>query len=70
MWFERLFPSVSYPSSRLGGVLGSVLKKTKNLFAERADLKSFLQNHVDLDFVSPSLMKYELKEGTSVTRGD
>ena len=57
------FPSASYPSSHLGGVLGSVLKKTKNLFAEHADLKSFLQNHIDLDFVSPSLMKSELKRG-------
>ena len=63
MWFERLFPSVSYPSSHLGGVLGSILKKIKNLFAEHADLKSFLQNHVDLDFVSHSRMKFGLKRG-------
>ena len=67
VWFERPFPSVSYPSSRLGGVLGSILKKTKNLFAEHAKLKCILQNHVD--FVS---IAYEVwtQEGTSIRRGD
>ena len=63
VWSERLFPSVSYPSSRQGGVLGSIPKKTKNLFAEHADLKCILQKHADLDFVSPLLMKFELKRG-------
>ena len=65
MWFERFFPTVSFPSSCLGGTLERLVKKTKSLSGGgySAELTSFLQSQLDFDFVSPSLMKLGLKRG-------
>ena len=62
-WFEQLFPTVSYPSNRLSGVLVRILQRAKRMFEEGANLESFLQEPVDLDLVSASLAKLGLKRG-------
>ena len=57
MWFDTLFPDVSYPSNRLSAVLNRLVKKTEDLQMEGADLTSFLQEKIDFDFVSAALLK-------------
>ena len=52
---------MSSPSSHLGGVPRTIIINVKKLVVEHAALEYFLQNHVDLDFVSPPLMKFVLK---------
>ena len=63
MWFDTLFPDVSYPSNRLSAVLNRLVKKTEDLQKEGADLTSFLQEKIDFDFVSAALLKQGLKRG-------
>ena len=58
-WFDTLFPDVSYPSSRLSGVLNRLVKKTEDLQKEGADLNAFLQEKID--FVSASVANQGLK---------
>ena len=63
MWFDTLFPDVSYPSNRLSAVLNCLVKKTEDLQKEGADLTSFLQEKIYFDFVSAALLKQGLKRG-------
>ena len=61
-WFVKLFPGVSYPPSRLSGLLCRIEKKAESvLLAGGTDLHDFLEPDIDLDFVSVSLTKLGLK---------
>ena len=63
VWFDTLFPDVSYPSSRLSGVLDRLVKKTQGLLSGGGDMEAFLRTELDFDFVSFSLSKIGLKRG-------
>ena len=63
IWFERLFPEVSYPSSRVSPMLDYLLKKAKSLHEKKEDLQVFLCTQRDFDFVSVSLQKLGLARG-------
>ena len=62
-WFVRLFPTVSYPSSRLPGTLNHLEKKVEALHASGADLELFLQQEINFDFVSMSQSQLGLMRG-------
>ncbi|KAL8610059.1 hypothetical protein ACOMHN_045457 [Nucella lapillus] len=66
-WFDMLFPDVSYPSTRLSGVLDRLEKKVQAVQREDGDIDSFLKTEVDFDFVSSSLSKVGLKRGQLLT---
>ena len=64
-WFEKLYPQVTYPSSRLSGALGQRLKKVTRLHERGVShaIAAFLETEVDFDFVSTSLSNLGLKRG-------
>ena len=47
-----MFPTVSFPSSRLRGVINRLVKSSEELHQKGGDLNTFLQEKVDLDFLS------------------
>ena len=67
-WFERLYPNVSYPSSRLSGVFVRLMKKVTKMHEGGEDLAAFLATEVDFDFVSASLTSLGLKRGQLMAR--
>ena len=56
-----LFPSVSYPTSRLANLLNRAVAKVELYFKENVAVTSYLEERIDLDIVTLPLLKMGLK---------
>ena len=62
-WFARLFPGISFPAQRVSEVTDRAEAQFKALPKDGGDVKTFLQEEHDLDFVSEMLSNLDLKRG-------
>ena len=65
-WFQRLFPSVSFPADRVKRVITKTKADFDRLPTE--DQEKFLQQERDLDFVSDTLTAIGLGRGELFTK--